>query len=83
MENTAHRQIVDIFFSVLIILFCSMIGLIIGSIMHANWQEKQWAMLYSVVFVGSLSSFFCLIKLSQIFNLLIDLNKEGNKKSPE
>lgn len=73
MENTPHRQVVDILISVLIIIFCSIIGLIIGTIMHATWQEKQWAMLYSVVFIGSLSSFFCLIKLSQIFNLLLGL----------
>jgi uncharacterized membrane protein SirB2 len=36
-----------------------------GFAMGANNQEREWAMLYGVAFIGAISSFYCLIKLSQ------------------
>jgi len=50
-----------------------MLGLGIGSVMEASWQEKQWTMLYATAFVGSMAAFFCLIKLSQITKVLAEI----------
>jgi hypothetical protein len=41
-----------------------------GYVMGANDQEREWAMLYCVAFVGAISSFYCMIKLTQIVRLL-------------
>ena len=81
MDKLARRQVIDVFISLLVILFCSLMGLVIGTVMSANWQERQWAMLYCVAFIGSLSSFFCLIKLSQIIKILVDLRDKDRQFS--
>jgi hypothetical protein len=41
-----------------------------GYAMGASNQQREWSMLYGVAFIGSMSSFFCLIKLSQIVRIL-------------
>jgi hypothetical protein len=45
-------------------------------VMGASNQEREWAMLYGVAYIGSISSFYCLIKLSQIVRILSRSRRE-------
>jgi hypothetical protein len=44
--------------------------MLVGYAMGASQTQREWSMLYGVAFIGSLSSFYCLIKVSQIARFL-------------
>jgi hydrogenase/urease accessory protein HupE len=69
-ETKTASQTKDVAISVVVVTMCSMLGMLAGYAMGANDQEREWAMLYGVAFIGSMSSFFCLIKLSQVVRML-------------
>jgi hypothetical protein len=63
-------HIKDVAASVVVVTTCSLLGMLAGYVMGASNQQREWSMLYGVAFIGSMSSFFCLIKLSQIVRIL-------------
>ena len=69
-SDWAHTR--DIVMSVAVVTVCSLLGMLAGYVMGASNQQREWAMLYGVAFIGSMSSFFCLIKLSQVVRILSD-----------
>jgi hypothetical protein len=62
----------DVAVSVVVVTTCSLLGMLAAYIMGASGQQREWAMLYCVAFVGAISSFYCMIKLLQIVRLLSD-----------
>jgi hypothetical protein len=60
----------DVAVSVVVVTTCSLLGMLAAYLMGASNQQREWAMLYCVAFIGAISSFYCLIKLSQIVRLL-------------
>jgi len=63
-------HIKDVAISVVVVTGCSLLGMLVGYVMGASQQQREWSMLYGVAFIGSMSSFYCLIKLSQIVRIL-------------
>ena len=74
MKEYAHlqvrTQITDVVISVAVVTSVSILALAVGYIMGASQQQREWSMLYGITFIGSISSFFCLIKLSRFSRLL-------------
>lgn len=71
-SSKSGTHIRDVVASVVVVALCSLLGMLAGYVMGASNQQREWAMLYSVAFIGSISSFFCLIKLSKIVRILSD-----------
>lgn len=69
-NSKSGSHIRDVAVSVVVVTLCSLLGMLAGYVMGANNQEREWAMLYCVAFIGAISSFYCLIKLSQIVRIL-------------
>ena len=68
MKGDARRPsyLREVGLSVVVVVFCSLLGMVVGYIMGASQQQREWSMLYGVAFIGAMSSFFCLIKLAEI-----------------
>jgi hypothetical protein len=69
-NSRAVSHIKDVAASVVVVTTCSLLGMLAGYVMGASNQQREWAMLYGVAFIGSISSFYCLIKLSKIMRIL-------------
>jgi len=87
-KNERQRQIVkshisDVVISVAVVTIVSMLGMAAGYVMGASQQQREWSMLYGIAFIGSISSFFCLIKLSRFSRLLSTGQFEVRKKEGE
>jgi hypothetical protein len=67
-KSMSHGR--DVAVSVVVVTLCSLLGMLAAYVMGASNQQREWAMLYCVAFIGAISSFYCLIKLSQILRLL-------------
>jgi F0F1-type ATP synthase assembly protein I len=72
MKTQLTRELLDVAISVAVVTGCSLVGLVIGTLMGASWQERNWSMLYGVAFIGSMAAFVSMIKLAQISRLLRD-----------
>ena len=75
-NSKSASHIKDIAISVVVVTMCSLVGMLIGYAMGASQPQREWSMLYGVAFIGSLSSFYCLIKVSQIVRVLNDRQRD-------
>ncbi len=70
-ETVNHSSYLrEVMLSVVAVVGCSLLGMGVGYLMGASQQQREWSMLYGVASIGAISSFFCLIKLTQISRFL-------------
>ena len=79
-RELVRTQLTDVVISVAVVTSVSILALAVGYIMGASQQQREWSMLYGITFIGSISSFFCLIKLSRFSRLLSAGHSEVTKK---